>query len=939
MAYQTKNYSKFVATAATATLVASAVAPLASAAQADKFTDVNSSYKEAVEFVVSKGANGLSETQFGVSKNIIRQDAAVLLVKVLGLDVDLSEKKSDFTDIPSHVAPYINALKKAGITSGKTTTKFGASDKITRGELAIWIQKGFKLEAKEDTKTFSDVNERYQDAVAALVANKVTSGVGNGDKFGTTQNATRGQYAIFLFKASQATNPIAPLATVETVKAENGKVVVTLDKELEAVKAEDFKVSQTINGEQAKAVTPTDVKLGENKKIVEITVPTVTENEKEQSVVVSVAYKTGTAKAAEAFKVAAVTPAVTSVAATSATQVQVKFNSAVDPKSVFADGKKGNFKSGTTVSFGTLNAMPSGALTGELSEDGKTLTITSANTLSKRYDVVINGFKTVSDKAVVKYEQMLTFDEDTKAPTITGTEQISATQVKIKFSEPVKAFSNATFKYSDGTAVNGVSLSIPEGATEAVVDLKDTSILINKPIKVTFIGLQDKAGNLVTPNPTTVEITKQQADGVKPTVSAITQSGVRTFNVSFSKEVVLPTTAGVINKSAVTISNYAVTSIDKVSNSEYKVTVDKNLTGVQNVTVAAGYADSSNQAGEAVTKVVSFTTDTAAPKVTSSKVVVGSNNAEYLELAFDKEVTEGNVTISGTYTKDYVTNTLSSTNVAAIYANDNSKKELRIPLSQFANEKGASYKVDVTSASVNGVKSLAGVALEKTSTTFTRNGDGAENNTNKLAAPVLAVVDNNTLIATFTGEVDGASATNTANYNVDGAAIDSVTLASYDKQKNTQAVTIKLRKNSNGFTGVRNITVENVKALGSTVTMDKFTKNDLSLNENVNPTVEKAELTTTNTITLTFSEAVSNSDNTAGQDFELWIGGTKASNAKVETAVVAKGAEKDTLVATISGYALTDADLKAGLQLKATNTINIVDAVNNAADVNQIIVK
>ncbi len=83
-----------------------------------------------------------------------------------------------------------------------------------------------------------------------------------------------------------------------------------------------------------------------------------------------------------------------------------------------------------------------------------------------------------------------------------------------------------------------------------------------------------------------------------------------------------------------------------------------NLDGLQNVTVNAGYTDLAGQTGKAVTKVVTFVQDDVAPKATSVKVVQ-VDGAEYLELTFDKDVTEGNITVSGSYTKDYVTSPVS----------------------------------------------------------------------------------------------------------------------------------------------------------------------------------------------------------------------------------------------------------------------------------------
>ena len=107
------------------------------------------------------------------------------------------------------------------------------------------------------------------------------------------------------------------------------------------------------------------------------------------------------------------------------TILKLKLNSTklVDPASLFTDGKSGAFKA--TVTLTTLDTVASGSLTGTLSEDGKTLTVTSANPLSKRYDVVVDGVKTTDSKDVTKYAKMVTIAADKTAPTILGTEKVS----------------------------------------------------------------------------------------------------------------------------------------------------------------------------------------------------------------------------------------------------------------------------------------------------------------------------------------------------------------------------------------------------------------------------------------------------------------------------------------------------------------------------------
>ena len=190
--------NKIVASLAATTAMAAAIAPAASA-DAKDFSDVSDRYVDAVNFLLEQEAtNGYSETQFGTQMSIKRVDAAVLLANVLGLDTEEVDG-SGFTDVPERAQGAVSALKAAGITNGKSETSFGSEDEITRGELAIWIQKGFGLKGVEQLP-FTDVTDRYEDAVEALLSNDVTSGMTE-DEFGTYATAKRGDYAIFLKKA------------------------------------------------------------------------------------------------------------------------------------------------------------------------------------------------------------------------------------------------------------------------------------------------------------------------------------------------------------------------------------------------------------------------------------------------------------------------------------------------------------------------------------------------------------------------------------------------------------------------------------------------------------------------------------------------------------------------------------------------------------------
>ena len=196
MSKQRKTQRTFIATAAATAIAASAIAPAVSASSS--FTDVAPKYKEAVDFMVSKGAKGINATTFGTDKEINRADAAIILAKVLGLDTEKAPA-SGFTDVPKRAVTYVNAIKKAGITSGKTKTAFGSHDPITRGELAVWIQTAYSLKGQSSNK-FTDVSAKYTEAVSALIAHKIANGL-TISKFGTGQNVKRGDFALMLHKA------------------------------------------------------------------------------------------------------------------------------------------------------------------------------------------------------------------------------------------------------------------------------------------------------------------------------------------------------------------------------------------------------------------------------------------------------------------------------------------------------------------------------------------------------------------------------------------------------------------------------------------------------------------------------------------------------------------------------------------------------------------
>lgn len=333
-----QNYKKFVATAATATLVASALVPVASAnVTTSAFTDVGSSYKEAVDFLVTNNiSKGYSETQYGVQMQIKRGDAAVMIANAAGLN-DKDAVSSGFSDVPTRAALAVNSLKAAKVVNGKTDTKFGFEDNLTRGEAAIMLQRAFNLKAGDVKNEFTDVKDSYDAAVDALVANKVTKGI-NATQFGTGNNIKRGDFAKFLFALK---DQIVIGNAVEEVTVVNDTTTTAKLKEANKdLTAADFKV--LVNGE---AVTPEKVESDAKGEVYTITHPSL----KGSKGVVSV-----NGKQADFDFVTGVQ--VESVKATNAKTVTVTFDKAVvDPTKAEIELLRGNFKQNVTLNWAADN--------------------------------------------------------------------------------------------------------------------------------------------------------------------------------------------------------------------------------------------------------------------------------------------------------------------------------------------------------------------------------------------------------------------------------------------------------------------------------------------------------------------------------------------------------------------------------------------------------
>lgn len=279
MANQPKKYKKFVATAATATLVASAIVPVASAAS---LSDIKgNTHEEAITSLVDAGViNGYPDGTFQPNKTLTRSDVVKLLGKYLvskGLEVPADYKTNvRFNDLTSasndELLKYAAVVYDAGVFSGSNGNLL-AGDNITRENMAVVLVRAFDTlnnidlvsyvqgqEYKKDVKDLFTAKAEARAAIEVLDFFDITNpSVANFNPKGST---TRGQFATFLYKTINtdfsAVTGVANSAVSEIKAINNTTVEVTFKETVENIEALDF----TIDGLEVKnaVVKQTDSK-------------------------------------------------------------------------------------------------------------------------------------------------------------------------------------------------------------------------------------------------------------------------------------------------------------------------------------------------------------------------------------------------------------------------------------------------------------------------------------------------------------------------------------------------------------------------------------------------------------------------------------------------------------------------------------------------------
>ena len=153
---------------------------------------------------------GYEDATFRPNKSVTRGQLAKMIA--ISLQLTTKEQISTFKDVPNTHAnfAYIQALVERKIISGYPDGTFKPNVVVTRSQAAKMITAAFSVKPYDATLPFSDVkqtSERYHD-IQALYFNGITAGT-SATTYSPAKNVTRGQAALFIFRALQLKNGAA----------------------------------------------------------------------------------------------------------------------------------------------------------------------------------------------------------------------------------------------------------------------------------------------------------------------------------------------------------------------------------------------------------------------------------------------------------------------------------------------------------------------------------------------------------------------------------------------------------------------------------------------------------------------------------------------------------------------------------------------------------
>lgn len=593
--------------------------------------------------------------------------------------------------------------------------------------------------------------------------------------------------------------------------------------------------------------------------------------------------------------------------------------------------------------------------TAELSEDGKTLTITLVNALTTAsWGLVAEGdtfnfglgkLKSANGKEVEAQTVAVKYT-DKVAPTFvsaTASGKATTNKVTVTFSEPVD-ISVATAQ------INGSVVTISAGSKPNQVVLTSGSNLnVGTTYNLSLLNFKDVAGNLVATNPIATTVTVA-GDAVAPTIAKVEVVRDSLLKVTFDKAMDVATLTSTSvkvldgNLTATGLTQGLVTAVPNTGNKSFYVPLSAvpfnasgSFTGV--LSFANSIKDAAGNALNASTQAVSLTKDTAAPQVVSTTykketTYGGQTNANgFIVVKFNEGVTASAANTAYTVV-DAKTGAVIATPISAVAASTLDSTELVLSLGNAVAAGSTTYTVVLpTAAAKDKSVSTNSSAAANLTVDVSAGAPTASDTTAPIVASAVetaatALVPGSTILVTFTeaNALDVATVTNASNYRLDGNALPAGSYVTYNSGAKTATVVIP----SGTITADKNYTlnVYNIKdAAGNTAL--PFVDTAITLKDDVKAELTAAVLNTNGTLSTTFSEAVV-SGASKEADFNFVLNGTALTGAaRAYTIADGAGADAGKYVFTVNTLVSNVAD-GVGIDGVAKNYL-YVDANGNAS--------
>lgn len=191
--------------------------PIVEADAATTFKDVKKGHWSEEESKRSLEAGIITGFEDGTLRptvDLTREEAAIMLTRALELDTtNIEQVNYKDVDDKRYAYKYIAAVTKAKLMEGYNG-EFFPTDSLTRQDMAVVMQRAFKLEGNGEVP-FTDVKENYAyDAISALYANDITTGYAN-KTFKPKNAITREEFVVFLDRALNPDTTPEPTPTPE----------------------------------------------------------------------------------------------------------------------------------------------------------------------------------------------------------------------------------------------------------------------------------------------------------------------------------------------------------------------------------------------------------------------------------------------------------------------------------------------------------------------------------------------------------------------------------------------------------------------------------------------------------------------------------------------------------------------------------------------------